>query len=310
MSDENDRPDEATRARLVGGSALPFGVMMRAGDRISVCVRRPDDSLAVRGFTAPTPWLSRHRLARLPGIRALFSIRASGTSAKRAFEVMADLIEEPRETDRTPPSRPMVALAAVAGGLIGLSLQFLLFRLGPLVLAKEAGLTGAAFILAEATLRVALLLGTLRLIALAPRSRKLLAYHGAEHQAIAAHEAGGPLTAAHAGRFSRFHPRCGTSFLIGSALISIPIYGAILALTGAFSYTALILTRIICAPFITAIALEGQRLVSKGSGRTARILRMPGMTAQRLTTAEPGPRELEVACCALDDALRAGSPSR
>lgn len=292
------------RKDLVGGNALPFGVMMRRGNRVAVAVRRLDDEIAVKAFDAPAPFFSRWRIARWPGIRALVALRASTATGRRAFDVMTRLMEPAGDEDggRQISTRTAV-LAAAAGAVVGFILQFVIFRLGPLVLAKEAGLTGASFILAEAGLRLAMLLGSLRLLALMPKARRILGYHGAEHMAIAAYEAGEPLEASRAAKQSRFHRRCGTSFLVGSALVSIAVYGAVLAVTGAFSYFALILTRIICTPFVAMISLEGQRLVSRGEGRLARLLSAPGMAAQRLTTADPEPGELEVACVALRAAL-------
>jgi uncharacterized protein YqhQ len=156
---------------------------------------------------------------------------------------------------------------------------------------------------ADAALRLFLLLGLLWVLSLLPPFRRILAYHGAEHQSIAAHEAGAPLTAAVASGFTRFHPRCGTSFLVVSALVSIVVYGAVLAVTGWFSYFALIATRILGAPVVTAIAFEVQRQAAKRAGGRLRFLSAPGMMAQRLTTAKPGPEELEVAVAALRVAL-------
>ena len=166
--------------------------------------------------------------------------------------------------------------AVGAGALLGAAIQIAAFRIGPIVIAKEAGLTGAAFIVADAAIRLALLLGMLLLLSLFRPFRKILKYHGAEHQAIAAHEAGHPLTAAAAAGFSRFHPRCGTSFLVVSAVVSIAVYGAVLAITGVFTYPALIATRLIGAPIVTAIAFELQRQAARLADARWRFLSCPG----------------------------------
>jgi uncharacterized protein YqhQ len=135
--------------------------------------------------------------------------------------------------------------------------------------------------------------------------RRILSYHGAEHQAIAALEAGAPLTAAAAAGFTRFHPRCGTSFLVVSAVVSVGVYGVVLWATGNFSYLALITTRILLAPVVTAIAFEFQRQAARLSDGPWRFLSAPGMWAQHLTTRPPGIDELEVAVAALREALHA-----
>lgn len=283
---------------------------MRAEDRVGIAVRRADGTVGVDAFNTEAGRLASSRIGRMWGIRALFALRASSETARRALRTMTKLLDEGadvpddgKKVGQKALSRGGVIVAATIGAGLGLIVQFGLFRVAPLVLAKEAGLTGAWFLIVEAILRLVLLLGALRLVALMPQSRRLLAYHGAEHKAIAALEGDWPLRPDIVGRFSRFHPRCGTSFLVGSSLLSIPIYGIVLALTGAFSYPALILTRLVCAPFITALALEGQRLVARGDGWFSRLLRLPGLAAQRVTTQEPGEEELEVACAALNAAL-------
>ncbi|HEX2504113.1 MAG TPA: DUF1385 domain-containing protein [Miltoncostaeaceae bacterium] len=305
----NDQP-----AGMVGGSALPGGVMMRTRTRVGVAVRREEDgAIVTEGFDLepPTaPW------TRMPLMRGVVAIRTALVTGQRSLAIgerlrweeiaaasardssVADAMESEVEG-----SGFWTKVAVGVGALLGAGLQIALFRIGPVVIAKEAGLTGAAFIVADAAIRLALLLGMLWLLSLLPPFRKILKYHGAEHQAIAAHEAGSPLTAAAAAGFSRFHPRCGTSFLVVSAVVSIAVYGAVLAVTGIFTYPALIATRLIGAPIVTAIAFELQRQAAKLWGTRWSFLSLPGLWAQRLTTARPDHEELEVACAALAVAL-------
>ena len=148
------------------------------------------------------------------------------------------------------------------------------------------------------------------LLSLLPPFRKIHRASGAENHTIADHESGSPPTASAAAGFSRFHPRCGTSFLVVSAVVSIAVYGAVLAITGIFTYPALIATRLIGAPIVTAIAFELQRQAAKLSGGRYRFLSWPGMWAQRLTTARPDREELEIACAALAVALEVPEGAR
>lgn len=322
-------------APTVGGSALPGGVMMRTADRVGIAVRREDDdAIVTESFTVDPP---RGAWARWPLMRGVVAIRTAMVTGQRAMTIGERLRwEEVRPAraadgpaggadDRRPAgdgpeeASPLVAepeMAADApllglwgklgvglGAVLGFGLQILLFRVGPVVIAKEAGLTGAWFIVADAAIRLVLLLSTLLLLSLLPPFRKILKYHGAEHQAIAAHEARAPLTAAAAAGFSRFHPRCGTSFLVVSGVVSIAVYGAVLAITGVFTYFALIATRLLGAPVVTAIAFELQRQASKHADGPLRFLSWPGMGAQHLTTQKPSESELEVAVAALEVAL-------
>lgn len=309
--------------------------MMRTRTRVGVAVRREDDGVIVtEGFDVEPP---TGRWTRLPLMRGVVAIRTALTTGQKAMGIGERL----RWQEVRPPAAtaavaavtdPLAAeteavpsvlhgaeegaagadenllgfwgkVAVGAGALLGAGIQIAAFRIGPIVIAKEAGLEGAAFIIADALIRLALLLGMLMLLSLFRPFRKILKYHGAEHQAIAAHEAGRPLTAAAAAGFSRFHPRCGTSFLVVSAMVSIVVYGAVLAVTGVFTYPALIATRLLGAPIVTAIAFELQRQAAMRADGPLRFLSWPGMWAQRLTTKPPEASELEVACAALTVAL-------
>ena len=295
--------------------------MMRTRTRVGVAVRREEDgAIVTEGFDVEPP---SGRWTRLPLMRGVIAIRTALTTGQKAMGIGERLRWEelgPVVATEGPPRGAAAGddpgmlpageglgvwgkVAVGAGALLGAGIQIAAFRIGPIVIAKEAGLEGAAFIVADAFIRLALLLGMLMLLSLFRPFRKILKYHGAEHQAIAAHEAGHALTAGAAAGFSRFHPRCGTSFLVVSAMVSIAVYGAVLAVTGVFTYPALIATRLIGAPIVTAIAFELQRQAAKRAGGPLGFLSWPGMWAQRLTTKPPDPSELEVACAALAVAL-------
>lgn len=292
--------------------------MMRTSGRVGIAVRRDEDgAIVTEGFSVHPP---KGRWARWPLMRGVVAIRSAVVTGQKAMTIGERLRWEelrPEATDAEDGAEPAGddrdgsapllgfwgKVGVGVGALLGFALQIMLFRVGPVVIAKEAGLTGAAFIVADAAIRLFLLLGVLLFMSLLPPFRKILKYHGAEHQAIAAHEARAPLTAAAAAGFSRFHPRCGTSFLVVSAVVSIAVYGAVLAITGVFTYPALIATRILGAPIVTAIAFEIQRQAAmRAHGRLA-FLSWPGMAAQHLTTAKPTDEELEVAVAALAVAL-------
>ncbi|MGD9695792.1 MAG: DUF1385 domain-containing protein [Thermoleophilia bacterium] len=274
---------------------------------MGVAVRREDDGEVVtEGFDLEPP---TGRWAKWPLMRGVVAIRQAVTTGQKAMAIGERLRwEEIREDDGDGEEEPegigfWGKVAIGLGALLGAGIQIAAFRVGPIVIAKEAGLTGAAFIVADAAIRLALLLGTLLVLSWFRPFRKILKYHGAEHQAIAAHESRSPLTAAAAAGFTRFHPRCGTSFLVVSALVSIAVYGAVLAITGVFTYPALIATRLLGAPIVTAIAFEIQRQAALHPDGPMRFLSLPGLWAQRLTTKEPTHEELEVACAALAEAL-------
>jgi uncharacterized protein YqhQ len=285
--------------------------MMRTRDRVGIAVRREDDGAIVTDSFDLEPHTARW--TRWPLMRGVVAIRSAVTTGQRSMAISEKLRwEEPvPEGDggvqAAEPEDEGIGfwgkVAIGAGALIGAAVQIAAFRIGPIVIAKEAGLEGAAFIVADALIRLGLLLGMLLLLSVFRPFRKILKYHGAEHKAIAAFESGSPLSASTAAGFSRFHPRCGTSFLVVSAMVSIIVYGAVLAVTGVFTYPALIATRLLGAPIVTAIAFELQRQAAKHAEGRLRFLSWPGMWAQKLTTAPPTLHELEVAVAALGAAL-------
>jgi uncharacterized protein YqhQ len=182
---------------MVGGSALPGGVMMRTRTRVGVAVRREEDgAIVTEGFDLepPTaPW------TRMPLMRGVVAIRTAIVTGQRSLaigerlrweEIAAASAQDGSVGDamesEVESSGFWTKVAVGVGALLGAGLQIALFRIGPVVIAKEAGLTGAAFIVADAAIRLALLLGMLWLLSLLPPFRKILKYHGAEHQAIAA----------------------------------------------------------------------------------------------------------------------------
>jgi uncharacterized protein YqhQ len=305
----SDAPDTRASIGLVGGNALPGGVMMRTSRRVGIAVRQEaTGGIVTEGFDLDPP---SGRWLKLPLARGILAMRTAISTGKEAMLIgdrlrWAEPVSDDADAGEPPEDEPLgwgAKVLMVVGAAIGILVQLLAFRVAPIVIAKQAGLTGAAFIVADAAIRLALLLGTLLLMSMLRPFRRILSYHGAEHQAIAAYEAGAPLTAAAAAGFTRFHPRCGTSFLVVSAIVSIGVYGVVLWATGNFSYLALITTRIVLAPVVTAIAFEIQRQAARLSSGRWRFLSAPGMWAQHLTTRPPGAEELEVAVAALHEAL-------
>lgn len=296
--------DAATeRPTGVGGNALPDGVMMRAGQNIAIAVRRPDGTIATRAYpqaVKPT------RLSKLPLVRGVVALRVAATTGRRAFMDATELRMPPEDADA--PDKPLSfgeKLVMALTVLLGLAFEWGVLKLGPLFLAKAFDPSKTAFVFIEGGLRIGALLGLLFVMSRVPKIRRLLfGYHGAEHKTIATYEADEPLDADHAVTHSRFHPRCGTSFLVLSGVISIAVFGAVLAVTGAFSIIGLIVTRILFAPVVTAITYEIQRFgAQRPDNRAVAWLARPGLLAQRITTSEPSREQVEVAVESLRVAL-------
>jgi uncharacterized protein YqhQ len=156
------------------------------------------------------------------------------------------------------------------------------------------------FWVVEGTLRTAIFLGYMLLLSRMRDLRRTFEYHGAEHKTISCYEAGDELTPERAALYSRFHPRCGTSFLLVVMIVSIFVF----AIAGLHAWWILVLTRIVGVPLIIGISFEAIKWAGRNRARRwVQIVMAPGMALQRLTTREPSLDQLEVAITALNAVL-------
>ncbi len=298
----------------VGGQAVIEGVMMRSPSRVAVAVRRGDGSIALmeRAFASIT---RRHAVLGLPVVRgaiSLFETLALGISALNFSADEAVRSETPaaqRPAGMTSAQFLTVALSLVLG--------VLLFVVLPARLTTWLGFRGRiGFGLVDGLFRLGAFVGYLLLISQWKEMRRVLGYHGAEHKAIHALEAGVPLTPERVQSFSRFHPRCGTSFLFLVVVVSVVVFTLIGQPRGLGDH----LLRVACLPLIAGVAFEFIRLSARHAQKPlVRALVWPGLQFQRLTTREPDLSMCEVAIAALErvrgdervvELERAASPAR
>jgi len=266
-----------------GGQALIEGVMIRSKKHMVICVRQPNDEILTK--VEETKSVSeRHKILRLPflrGIIALFETLYLGIKSIY-FSANASLQEE----EKLNPKE--IALAII----VALTLAIFLFSIVPFFLTTFLNLGGVIFNVAEGVIRLAILLLYLASVALVGEFRRVFQYHGAEHTAINAYEAGVELNVSGAEKFSRFHPRCGTSFILIVTLISVLLF-SIMPNLGFFIRLAY---RILLIPVIGAISYEILKLSDKyKKSRIMRVLVAPGLGLQYLTTRKPDDKMIEVA---------------
>ena len=273
-----------------GGQAVIEGVMMRGLHQASVAVRAPDGQIVYRD--RPLNFARRQAWARLPllrGIQMLGDALLIGIWAL-SFSANASAGEEEQQITRGQLAGLLTTSLAMAIGL---------FFVLPLVLASliaRAGLGTVGRELVDGVLRLAIFVGYLMLIRRSGEIRRVFGYHGAEHKAVNAYEAGAPLTPAEVRRFSLIHPRCGTSFLLVVLLISIVVFSFV----GGLPFIVRLASRIVFVPLIAAIGYELLRLSAAHYHRPwVRRLVAPTLAMQRLTTQEPDEQMLEVAIFAL-----------
>ncbi len=292
----------------VGGQAVIEGVMMRSPRAMAIAVRRGDGSIVVE----ERPWRSlfqRVPLLKRPFLRgAVVMIEAmvNGIQALN-FSAAQALDEEEEPVSGWAVGATLAAAFAFAVALFvvvpHLASGFLLDRFG-----GGGGVNSFWFHVIDAAIKVALFLAYILAIGTMNEIRRLFQYHGAEHKSIHAYEQGEPLEPAKAARFSRIHPRCGTSFIMAVILVSIALFAVVLPLLPLdgpkwFSVPAAILAKIVLMFPIAGISYEFIRFAGRKGGKLASLIGFPGILMQRLTTKEPAEDQIEVAIEALKKAL-------
>lgn len=283
-----------------GGQAVLEGVMMRGPSCWSVAVRKPNGEMAEVTQEVRSP-MQRHRLWRLPVIRGVVALGESLAIGFRALAISANYAAQEEGEDgevTTEISRGQIIFSFV----IAIGFALMLFKVGPALLTNWLPIEGTTrFVIVEGVIRVAVFILYIALIGLIPDLKRVFQYHGAEHKAINALEAGAELTPPNVQKFSLIHPRCGTAFLLWVMVIGIFVF----ALVGRPVWYWLIVSRILLLPVIAGLAYELIRYAGKHQGnRVLMTLLAPGLWLQRLTTREPTLDQVEVSICALQEVVR------
>ena len=283
-----------------GGQAVLEGVMMRGPSCWSVAVRKPNGEMAEVTKEVRSP-MQRHRLWRLPVIRGVIALGESLAIGFRALAISANYAaQEEGENGEvtTEISRGQIIFSFV----IAIGFALMLFKVGPALLTNWLPIEGTTwFVIVEGLIRVSVFILYIALIGLIPDLKRVFQYHGAEHKAINALEAGSELTPQKVQKFSLIHPRCGTAFLLWVMVIGIFVF----ALVGRPVWYWLIVSRILLLPVIAGLAYELIRYAGKHQGnRVLMTLLAPGLWLQRLTTREPTLDQVEVSIRALQEVVR------
>lgn len=275
-----------------GGQAVMEGVMMRSKNHVVICVRQPNDEIITQHEKLHS-LSEKYRFLKIPfvrGILALFETLYSGIkgiyfSANAAFGEDEEVNLSPKE------------IAVVVG--VAICLSVLLFSIMPFFLTSLLTLEGGIlFNIAEGAIRLSFLLAYLAIVSMLGDFKRILQYHGAEHASINAYEAGVELTVENVRKYSRFHSRCGTSFLLIVTVISILFF----SLLPNNDYFTRLSYRIILIPVISAVSYELLKLSDKyKESRVIKTLVAPGLLLQRFTTRPPDDKMIEVAIKAVKE---------
>ncbi len=302
----NGTPNEAKQnagafKTSVGGQALMEGIMMRGPEKLCVAVRRPDGGI----FTEVTP-VPKHFWKKLPFVRGVCTFIDSLVSGyhclmKSADISMPDAVEEETKFDRWVAEKfgqkgtdLVMAAAAVLGGMLALVLFLVLPTALVGLLAHFVPLGGWRALL-EGVFKLAMLVGYMALVSKTKEIDRMFRYHGAEHKTIACYEAGKELTVENVRPCSRFHPRCGTSFLLIVILLSI-LVGAAIQTQNTLLRIAL---KLLLLPAVMGVGYEIIKLCGRYDNPLTHALSAPGLWLQRITTQEPDDGMIECAIAAV-----------
>ena len=298
----------------VGGQAVIEGVMMRSPGIIATAVRLPDGSIELnkKPFVS---FINRHKYLDIPVIRGAINFFELLIIGLETLNWSADVqmrYEDEKEGKKPSKSKNFLNILMLAGSMIlALTIVIVIFFTLPIYIATLFGLSKGAllFNLVAGSIRLLLFLIYILLISKMPDIKRVFRYHGAEHMSIFALESSETLDVETARNKSRFHPRCGTSFILIVALFSIFFFGIAdslfpLVFGHMQSFPERLSTHLLLLPVIAGISYELLKLSGKfRSNRIIRNLILPGLWLQRLTTGQPDDDMLEVALCALKAAL-------
>ena len=272
-----------------GGQAVIEGVMMRGSRGMAVAVRAPDESIVLH--TQALSPVYRGPISRMPFVRGLLGLWDALGLGYRSLMYSANVAGGEEAKFEGPMAWGTVAVSIV----FGLSLFFLAPAGIAQGLERWLGVDPWWGSVAEGLVRLGIIIGYLFLIGKMPDVRRLFGYHCAEHKTIHAFEAGAELTPASVARFPLEHPRCGTAFLLTVVVLSIIIF----SLVGPLPLWARLISRILLIPILAGLAYEYIRFTARHmSNPLVRLLVIPNLALQRLTTREPDEGMLEVAIAA------------
>lgn len=293
----------------IGGQAVLDGVMMKGPDRLAVTIRRPDGRLHIR----TTPLKKSNKLRKIPILRGVFvffdSLVTGMSTIMYSADVVADADDEEEEKGKFElwmeekfGEKAVWNFFMYAAVVIAIVISIGVFILLPTVAVNILGVITENHIvlnLAEGIFRMLLFVLYIWAISKVGDIKTTFQYHGAEHKTIHCFEKGLELTPENARQFYTLHPRCGTSFLMFVMVISLILF----SLLGWPNLAVRLLSRILLIPVVAGLSYELLRWAGRSDNWLVRILSVPGLWLQKITTSEPTDEQLEVAIASMKAVL-------
>jgi uncharacterized protein YqhQ len=305
---------ESGEETLVGGQAVLEGVMMRSPHAWGIAVRKPSGEIVTHSEPLQRP-SEQHKWMGWPVVRGVMTLGHAMTLGFRALKFSANAALEEISAD-DPESKDLDNKEGkkfeITGWMAGVNMAFsiaffiFMYKYLPLLATTELKrvnpVFGQQFLfnLVDGLIRIAMFLLFVWGVSLWKDIRRVYEYHGAEHKTVFAFENGDPLDTAAVQKYSTYHPRCGTSFLMTVMIISMVVYMFIPVTT----FWARFAERIILLPLIAGVSYEIIRFAAKHRGSLFALMTAPGLWLQRITTQPPDDREVECAIVALDEAMK------
>lgn len=284
----------------VGGQAVMEGVMMRSPQKTVMAVRTPDGNIVNEEISFPNV-RQKYKILALPIIRGMVAFVESLVLGFKTISRSASLSGLEEETDG---NKTLETVVLVISFVLGLALSLGLFVFIPVGL--RVGLEtlfnfsfGPFRTIFEGVVKIGVFLLYMVLIAQMKDIKRLFQYHGAEHKTIFCYEAGEELTVENVRKHSRFHPRCGTSFIFVVMLISILFFAIFSGLPNGI-YTVL---KVLLLPVVAGLSFEVTQFTARHDNLCTRVLSAPGKWVQHISTNEPDDSQIEVAIASMKGAL-------
>jgi uncharacterized protein YqhQ len=306
---------ESGEETLVGGQAVLEGVMMRSPHAWGIAVRKPSGEIVTHSEPLERP-SDQHKWMGWPVVRGVMTLgnamtlgfRALRFSANAALDEISVSDPDSKDPDNKDQGKKFEITGWMAGVNIAFSVAFFIFmyKYLPLLATTELKKVNPVFgqqivfNLVDGLIRIAMFLLFVWGVSLWKDIRRVYEYHGAEHKTVFAFENGDRLETAKVQKYSTYHPRCGTSFLMTVMIISMVVYMAIPVHT----FWARFGIRIALLPLIAGVSYEIIRFAAKHRGSLFALMTAPGLWLQRITTQPPDDSEVECAIVALDEAMK------
>lgn len=293
----------------IGGQALMEGIMMVGPKRTVAAFCDQDGNISTEEISVPRLTQTYPILGK-PFIRGIFALVDSFRMGYKALSLSADKLTDGEEEEELTGidkwltehlGDKITGVIMAIASVLGIALAIVLFFMLPTILfnllqsAVSANIAGWRSIF-EGVIRVVLFVAYVGFIGMVPDIKRTFQYHGAEHKTIFCYENDLPLTVENVRVQRRFHPRCGTSFLILMLVLGI-IVGFFIPFSNPFLRT---FTKLLCIPVIMNLGYELQKACARHDNLLSHIVTAPGLWMQRLTVKEPDDKMMEAAIAAME----------